>query len=256
MSIVDRFRLDGKRALVTGATGGLARVICAALVEMGSDIVITSRDAKRLEALAADLKVHGHQVDAVPGDVSTPQGAEQLCDRVIQRKQAVDILINAVGGRVEPATDSFAAWQRVIDLNLTSAAITCRRIGEEMAKRGSGSILNVASIAGYLVIRNVSGRGYEVAKAGMLALTRCLAADWAGRGVRVNAIVPGGFLTERIRLGFESNPAWARVFLDHIPMGRLGDPAEIGPVAVFLASEASSYITGSSIVIDGGYTLW
>src|SRR5262249_28755392 len=147
-------------------------------------------------------------------------------------------------------------WQETIDLNLTSAMVTCQTLGDSMRRRGKGSIINVASIAGLIVNKGATGRAYETAKAGLLGLTRSLAADWAHEGVRVNAIVPGGFLTERIRSRFERDPVWEKTFLEQVPMGRLGRPAEIGPLALFLASDASSYMTGAAIVIDGGYTLW
>jgi gluconate 5-dehydrogenase len=197
-------------------------------------------------------------MDTVVGDLGTRDGAEDFCKRIVQPGHEIDVLVNAVGGRVlfESSAEEWSEWQQAIDLNLTSAIVTCRALGEPMRRRGKGSIINVGSIAGVIVNKGATGRAYETAKAGLLGLTRSLAADWAAEGVRVNAIVPGGFLTERIRSRFARDPAWEKTFLEQIPMGRLGRPAEIGPLALFLASDASSYMTGAAVVIDGGYTLW
>jgi gluconate 5-dehydrogenase len=257
VTIFDCFRLDGRCALVTGATSGLGREIARALGEAGANLIINGRNLPRLEEARNDLLRCAKVVDIVVGDLGTPAGAEDFCKRV-ESGQQVDVLVNAVGGRLplEGQGGELSDWQQAIDLNLTSAVIACRALGEPMRRRGKGSIINVASIAGLIVNKGVAGRAYETAKAGLLGLTRSLAADWAPEGVRVNAIVPGGFLTERIRSRFERDPVWEETFLGQIPMGRLGRPAEIGPLALFLASDASSYMTGAAVVIDGGYTLW
>jgi NAD(P)-dependent dehydrogenase (short-subunit alcohol dehydrogenase family) len=258
MTILDRFRLDGRCALVTGATSGLGREIARALGEAGANLIINGRDIARLEEARKDLLRTTKIVEIVVGDLGTRSGAGDFCKQVLQSGHKIDVLVNAVGGRLplEGPEAELTEWQQAIDLNLTSAIVTCRAFGEPMRRRGKGSIINVASIAGLIVNKGVSGRAYETAKAGLLGLTRSLAADWAPEGVRVNAIVPGGFLTERIRSRFQRDPAWEKTFLEQIPMGRLGHPAEIGPLALFLASGASSYVTGAAVVIDGGYTLW
>jgi len=258
MTIWDSFRLDGRCALITGATSGLGREIAGAPGEAGANLIINGRNTGRLKEARKDLVRSTKVVDIVVGDLGTPRGAEDFCQRILQSGHEVDVLINAVGGRLPfegPGGDSLE-WQQAIDLNLTSAIVTCRAFGEAMRRRGNGSIINVASIAGLIVNKGATGRAYETAKAGLLGLTRSLAADWAPEGIRVNAIVPGGFLTERIRSRFQRDPAWEKTFLEQIPMGRLGQPAEIGPLALFLASDASSYMTGAAVVVDGGYTLW
>ncbi len=258
MTIFDRFRLDGRSALITGATSGLGREIARALGEAGASLVINGRNQARLEEMRNELLHSTQVVDIAVGDLGTGAGADDFCQRVLQSAHEVDVLVNAIGGRLalEGPEGELSKWQQTIDLNLTSAIVTCRALGEPMRRRGKGSIINVASIAGLIVNKGATGRAYETAKAGLLGLTRSLAADWAGEGVRVNAIVPGGFLTDRIRSRFQRDPAWEKTFLEQIPMGRLGRPAEIGPLAVFLASDASSYMTGAAVVIDGGYTLW
>jgi gluconate 5-dehydrogenase len=171
----------------------------------------------------------------------------------------IDILINNVGGRrVTSPTEGLPVedWQKVLDLNLTSTFVCCKEIGASMLGRRSGRIVNIASIAGPLVIKGTYGRSYETAKAGVIAFTKTLAVDWAPFGVRVNAILPGGFETDAVKDRFAREPEWQKIFLGQIPMGRLGALEEIGPLAVFLASDASRYVTGAAVVIDGGYSLW
>jgi len=258
MDVLDHFRLDKQCALVTGAASGLGYEIAKALGEAGASLVINGRNLDRLENARRDLLRSTQAVDIVMGDLGTRAGALDFCKRLLQSGHEIDVLVNAVGGRLpfDGAESQLSEWQGTMDLNLTSAIVTCHALGEPMRKRRRGNIINVASIAGLIVNKGATGRAYETAKAGLLGLTRSLAADWASEGVRVNAIVPGGFLTERIRSRFESDPAWEKTFVEQIPIGRLGRPAEIGPLALFLASDASSYMTGAAVVIDGGYTLW
>jgi gluconate 5-dehydrogenase len=171
----------------------------------------------------------------------------------------IDILVNNVGGRrldVAVEDTPLADWQAMIDLNLTSALVCCQKLGKPMLERRRGSVINITSIAGPIAMKGIRGRHYETAKAALAALTTSLAADWADRGVRVNAVAPGVFATDPNKRWFGQKPEFEGLFLDHIPMGRLGDPDEIGPAAVFLASDAASYVTGTTLVVDGGFTLW
>src|SRR5262249_9086872 len=188
-----------------------------------------------------------------------PAGAEAACDAALNLGREIDILVNNVGGRrVDLPTEDFpiVEWQQLFDLNLTSAVVCCQKIGKGMLARRRGSVVNIASVAGSIAIKGIRGRHYETAKAALCGLTRALAADWADRGVRVNAIAPGGFLTAPNRRWFTEKPAFREAFEAQIPMARLGEPEELGPAAVFLASDASSYVTGATLVVDGGFTLW
>lgn len=259
MDVIDRFRLGGRTALVSGGSRGLGRVISQALAEAGADLILVGRDRASLEVALAELSHTGRVIWIIPGDVGTPEGAAAVCDAALNLGRPIDVLVNNVGGRrLDVATEDVPLdeWRRLIDLNLTAALVFCQKIGKPMLDRGRGSVVNVTSIAGPLAIKGIRGRHYETAKAALSALTRSLAADWADRGVRVNAIAPGVFETDPNKKWFAQKPEFRDSFLAHIPMARLGRPDEIGPAAVFLASDASSYVTGTTLVVDGGYTLW
>jgi gluconate 5-dehydrogenase len=230
-----------------------------ALAEAGADLILVGRDGDSLTAARDELSATGRSVESLVGDVGEPAGAERVCAEALTRGGPIDVLVNNVGGRrIDAPTEDLplADWQRILDLNLTSAFVLCQRLGRGMLERGRGSIINVSSIAATIVSRGIGGRSYETAKAALSQFTRALAADWAPRGVRVNAIAPGVFETDPNKRWFGMKPDLRKTFLDLVPMGRFGEPSELGPLAVYLASDASSYMTGATLVIDGGYTLW
>jgi gluconate 5-dehydrogenase len=259
MGVMDAFRLDGRTAFVTGGSRGLGRAMAQALAEAGADLILVGRDADSLTLARDELAATGRRVIAVTADVSTPDGARLACDTALSLGRPIDVLVNNVGGRrLDVATEDVPVdeWKRMFDLNLTAALVCCQELGRPMLARGKGSVVNVTSIAGPIAIKGIRGRHYEAAKAALAALTRSLAADWADRGVRVNAIAPGVFETDPNKKWFGTKPDFRDLFLEHIPMGRFGVPAELGPAAVFLASDASSYMTAATLVIDGGFTAW
>jgi gluconate 5-dehydrogenase len=259
MNILDKFRLTGRRALVTGASRGLGRAVAQALAEAGADLVLVGRDAEALGHARDELSGTGRRIDLLPADLSTPAGAQSMCEAALARHGPVDVLVNNVGGRrlnVPVEQQLLADWQHILDLNLTSAFLCTKLLGGAMLARRWGRVINVASICGMIATRNIHGRSYETAKAALAGFTRAVAADWAGRGVTVNAIAPGGFMTDANRRWFRERPEFQKEVEALIPMGRLGEPEEIGALAVYLAGEASSYMTGATLVIDGGYTLW
>jgi NAD(P)-dependent dehydrogenase (short-subunit alcohol dehydrogenase family) len=259
MSVLDKFRLDGRRALITGGSRGLGRAMAQALAEAGADLVLVGRDAQTLQHARQELVPFGRRVDVLCADLFDPAEAERLCATALADHGPIDILVNNVGGRREnvPVTEQrLEDWQRLLDLNLTSAFLCTKHLGAAMLPRRRGRVLNIASICGQVATRNMHGRHYETAKAALVGFTRAVAADWAPHGVTVNAIAPGGFLTDANRRWFRERPALKQEIEAVIPMGRLGEPEELGPLAVYLASDASGYMTGAVLVIDGGYTLW
>jgi gluconate 5-dehydrogenase len=258
-TILDAFSLTGRRAMITGGSRGLGREIALGFAEVGADLVLVGREAASLDAAAAEAAAFGAEVATIVGDVSVPEGAEEAARRALAEHGPIDVLVNNVGGRrfnVPTEELPIETWRAQLDLNVTSAFVCTKLVGGEMVKRGSGRIVNIASISGLIANRGIAGRGYEAGKAALAAFTRAVAADWAPHGVTVNAIAPGVFLTDPNRRWFDENPELRRTIEDMVPMGRLGEPRELAPLALYLASDASSFMTGAVIVIDGGYTLW
>jgi gluconate 5-dehydrogenase len=259
MGVFDRFKLDGRRALITGGSRGLGKEMATALAEAGADVVLVGREADSLKSAAAEIGRLGRRVDTIVGDVSVPADATRVAELAARDFGPIQILINNVGGRrINIPTEEMPLdeWQRIIDLNLTSAFICTKILGGEMVKRRYGRIINTASICGFIATRGIAGRSYETAKAALCGFTRAVGADWAPYNVTVNAIAAGGFLTDPNRRWFRENPSLKGTFEGQVPMGRLGEPWEIGPLALYLASDASSYMTGSCVFLDGGYTAW
>lgn len=259
-SVFDLFRLDGRRALVTGGSRGLGRATARAFAEAGAELILVGRTAETLAETQSELQAVGARVDVIVADLHTAEGAQAMCIEVLSRHPGIDILVNNVGGRREDLkTETLALekWREFIDLNLNSAVVCTQQFGAGMLERGWGRIINIASIAGPIIsMRGIEGRHYETAKAALAGFTRAVAADWAPRGVTVNAIAPGGFMTDPNLRWFRERPQFQAQFESNVPMGRLGEAEEIAPLALYLASPASQYMTGAVLVIDGGYTLW
>lgn len=260
MSLFDRFRLDGKRLFITGGSRGLGREMALAIAEAGADVVLSGRDTESLEKTAADIRALGRECFTIQADIGDPQQCAGACRQVLDEYGCVDILINNVGGRRENiATEEMPleTWQQMMDLNLTATFLCTKTIGAAMIERGTGGrIINIASINGLVAGRNIAGRHYETAKAAVIQFTRAVAADWAAHAITVNVICPGGFMTEPNQRWAKLHPEVIETFTRQIPMGEFGPPEDLGPLAVYLASDASRYMTGASLVIDGGYTLW
>ncbi|GIW82661.1 MAG: short-chain dehydrogenase [Gemmatales bacterium] len=259
MSVLQQFRLDGKRALITGGSRGLGRAMAGALAEAGADLILVGRDQGSLDQAAGELQAFGRRVDVIRADVGQPAEAEKMCRKALADLGPIHILINNVGGRrINIPTEEMPLeeWQRILDLNLTSTFICCKLVGGEMVKRRAGRIINTASISGLIVNKGIYGRSYETSKAALIHFTKALAVDWAPYNVTVNSIAAGGFMTEPNRRWFQEMPELKKTFESMVPMGRLGEPEEIAGLALYLASDASSYMTGAAVVIDGGYTLW
>jgi NAD(P)-dependent dehydrogenase (short-subunit alcohol dehydrogenase family) len=260
MGLLDRFSLAGKRLFITGGSRGLGREMALAIAEAGADVVLTGRDEASLDDAAGAIRALGREVVTLVGDMGKPEECEAVCHRALAEHGPIDLLINNVGGRLinVPVEDqSLEDWQRILDLNLTSTFLCTRILGGEMVRRGTGGrVINIASISGMVANRGIGGRSYETAKAAVIHFTKATASDWAPHGVTVNAICPGGFFTAPNQRWAQENPGVIEGFLQNIPMGKFGEPEDLGPLAVYLASDASRYMTGATLVIDGGYTLW
>src|SRR5262245_17032990 len=260
MSIFDRFRLTGKRLFITGGSRGLGREMALAIADAGADVILVGRDLPSLEKTAGDIRALGRQSWTLQADVGKTAECEQACTTALEKHGPIDVLINNVGGRREniPTEEMpLEKWRELMDLNLTSCVMCTKLIGGAMIKRGRGGrIINIASINSLVAGRGIAGRHYETAKGAMLQFTRAVAADWAPHRITANAILPGGFMTEPNQRWSKIHPEVIERFKANIPVGDFGQPEDLGPLAVYLASDASRYMTGAALVIDGGYTLW
>ena len=252
MTTLDRFRLDGKVALVTGASSGLGVAIAQGLAEAGADVVLGARRLDKLEATKALVEAAGRKALAVQTDVTDPDQCTAMVAAAVETFGKVSILVNNAGfGWAAPATrETPEQFRKVIDINLNGQYWMAQAFGRA-AKEG-GSIINISSVLG-LRPGAIPQAGYAASKAGLIGLTRDLAAQWTGRkGIRVNAIAPGYFPTE---MTDEMDDKEAELVKMIAPAGRLGVPYEIADAVVFLAGEASSYITGITLPVDGGMTM-
>jgi len=253
-SVLDSFRLDGKVALVTGGARGLGRTMATALAEAGADVAITARTLASCEdAVSAIASGTGRRCQGFAAEVTAIADVERLANDVEAAFGQVDILVNNAGTNIRGQVDqlSEADWDAVIDTNLKGPFLCARAIGPRMVKRGWGRVINMGSTLSVIAL---PGRApYCSSKAGVLNLSRVLALEWAGTGVTVNTICPGPFGTEMNRPLLD-DPVKYKALMDLIPMGRWGEVEEIAGAVVFLASPGSSFITGSAIFVDGGWT--
>ena len=252
--VIDTFRLDGKVALVTGGARGLGRTMALALAEAGADVALVGRSLETCQATAADIAATtGRTVRAFAGDVAVAADVTRLAAEVTTACGSIDILINNAGTNIRGPIGqlSEADWDTVVDTNLKGPFLCSRAIGPQMVARGWGRVINMGSIMSVIAL---PGRApYASSKAGVIGLTRVLALEWAGSGVTCNAICPGPFATEMNRQ-LLNDPVAYQQFVSQIPLGRWGELDEMAGAAVFLASDASSFVTGSSLFVDGGWT--
>jgi NAD(P)-dependent dehydrogenase (short-subunit alcohol dehydrogenase family) len=255
MNALQKFSLDGKVALVTGGSRGLGRAMAQALGEAGASVAVTARTLSSAQAAAAELEALGIRAYGVQLEVSDVDDVERAVEEVSVEFGEIDVLVNnagiGIGGKAFETPDS--AWHEVIATNVDGVWYGSRAVAKRMAERGGGTIVNIGSMSAQIVNQPRWQISYLTSKAAVHQLTKGLAAEWAPYGIRVNAMAPGYFLTEMSPVDQPEYKEWC---VDPAALKRWGEPHELGPVAIFLASEASSFMTGAIVTVDGGFTLF
>jgi NAD(P)-dependent dehydrogenase (short-subunit alcohol dehydrogenase family) len=254
MSVLDKFRLDGRVAIITGGARGLGRVIAEALASAGASVVITAREPANAASVSESIaKTFGVKAHGLSVDVTREADVAGMVAQTLDAFGRLDILVNNAGinirGPIETLSES--DWDQVVDTNLKGPWLCCRAAGAPMRKQKWGRVINVSSMLGEITLPGRSP--YASSKGGLTLLSKTLALEWAADGVNVNALCPGPFMTE-INTPLLNDPVASATMQAKVPLGRWGDPVELGPAAVFLASEASSFMTGATLFVDGGYT--
>jgi NAD(P)-dependent dehydrogenase (short-subunit alcohol dehydrogenase family) len=255
MAVLGAFDLSGKVAVVTGANTGLGESFAGALAEVGAQVAIAARTHERNVEVANAIAAAGGRALAVDVDVTRPDEVARMVDEVTELLGPIDVLVNNAGICYHrPALEvSREEWLEVFDVNVNGLWYCAQAVGRQMVERRSGSIINIGSISAMIVNRPQMQPAYNASKAAVHQLTKSLAAEWAPFNVRVNALAPGYVKTAMSPV---DRPEFRRYWIEDTPMQRYALPEELGPMIVFLASDASRFMTGSVIVLDGGYTLW
>lgn len=250
------FDLAGRNALVTGGGQGLGAAMSIALAGQGANVAVFDKAPRRDTAPNAAIEDLGGQSKYIEGDVTNPGDCHDAIRAVAHDWGGLDILVNNAGIAINAAAESvsMAEMQQVFDIDLFGMLTFSQAAFSALRGRSNASIINVASIAGISVLRPQKHIGYNTAKAAVISLTRTLAVEWAEVGIRVNAIAPGYMTSPAVDLLRARSPENWEAWMGRVPMGRAGNPSELGGAAVFLASDAASYVTGSVLVVDGGYT--
>jgi NAD(P)-dependent dehydrogenase (short-subunit alcohol dehydrogenase family) len=254
--VLDSFSLTGHVGIVTGGGQGLGWAFCQAFAEAGADVVVAELNPKTGQAAAEKIRAMGRQAEFIQTDVRNKEDVEAMAARTLEKFGKIDFLMNNAGVASWRAAEEMspAEWQNLMDVNLNGVFYCCQAVGRHMISRKSGRIINIASMSGVIVNTPQPQAAYNTSKAAVIHLTKSLASEWARHGIRVNAICPGYMATPMAQPFFD-DPEIGGVWMGMTPMNRPGRPEELGPLAVFLASEASSFVTGAAILIDGGYSV-
>ena len=256
---LENLRLDGRVAVVTGGGQGIGAACAQALGEAGAKVVVAEMMPDRVNAIVQTLRKSGIEADGAVLDVTKSADVDKVAQSVVAKHGRADILVNNAGvakSDVKAEDTSDEHWRFHMDVNVDGLFWCCRAFGRHMLARGQGSIVNIGSMSGFIVNKPQPQAFYNASKAAVHHLTRSLAAEWAKRGVRVNAVAPTYIETPLTSFGIKENPQMYATWLEMTPMGRVGQPDEIASVVHFLASDAASLLTGAIVVADGGYTCW
>jgi len=255
--IIDRFSLRNQVGIVTGGGQGLGKAFCKAFAEAGADVIIAELNPESGSIAAEEVKALGRRSLFVQTDVRNKESINKMFQKTVSEFGRIDFLMNNAGiAEVQEAEyASEEDWSNVFNVNLNGLFYCCQAAFFQMKQQGGGSIINIASMSGLIVNRPLHHASYNTSKAAVIHLTKSLAAEWAPYNIRVNSISPG-YMDGPMVEPFVKDPNIGPIWLDCIPMKRLGRPDELCSIALLLASEASSYMTGSNVVIDGGYTIW
>jgi len=257
MGIMSLFELNGKNGLVTGAGQGLGKAIAIALAEAGANVAVVDVNKKTACDVSEEIKSLGRKSLAVKADISKRGDVEIIIREMIKNLGTIDILVNNAGIKRSSPSEKMGDkdWSEVISVNLTGTFLCSQLAAREMIKKGKGKIINIASMSAQIVNKGTAQASYYASKAGVVMLTKALAAEWAKHNINVNAISPG-YCRTPLTEEFISDDEKYRARMAMVPLGRVGESHEIGSAVVFLASGASDFITGHNLVVDGGYTLW
>ncbi|KQW80819.1 3-oxoacyl-ACP reductase [Brevundimonas sp. Root1279] len=255
---LERLKLTGRVALVTGGASGIGLCCVEAMAEAGARVIIADRSREAIDAATDALAEKGYDVEGIVMDVTDSARVSEVADDVVARHGRIDILVNNAGiARSEINAEDMEdeRWLNVLDVNLNGTFWCAREFGRHMLAQGSGSIVNVGSMSGFIVNRPQGQAHYNASKAAVHHLTKSLAAEWGARGVRVNAVAPTYIATPLNAFADREAPMFKR-WIDSTPMARLGEPEEVASVVAFLASDAASLMTGAVVLTDGGYSCW
>jgi len=258
-SIKELFLLDGKKAIVTGGGGGIGGAIAHGLAEFGVDTALLDIDAERITGLKRRIgRRFPVKVLAIPMDIADPKQVDDAVTVVVDSLGRIDILVNCHGvgqwSRAEEIEEK--DWNRMLDINLKGVFLMCQVVGRYMIKQKYGKIINIASMSGTIVNKPQPQAHYNASKAGVIMLTKSLAAEWAKYNINVNCVSPGYTLTPLVENLLKTEPEYADYWKPLIPKERFADPMDIVGAVLFLASDAASYITGHDLIVDGGYSIW
>ena len=250
--IPELLSLENKIAVVTGGTSGIGRALSVGLAEAGADVIASARRQQQVDETASEIEARGRKTLRLASDVCDRASLEQLLTATLDRFGKVDILINCAGRikRTPTITMPEEEWTAILDTNLTGTLRACQVFGKHMLERGYGRIVNIASLNSFVALSEVAA--YAASKSGITSLTRSLAVEWSKKGVTVNAIAPGVFRTD-LNADFLDGTTRGKELLMRTPMGRFGKTEELVGAAIFLSSDAASFVTGQTLVVDGGF---